>query len=273
MIGPAAVTQPRPDFDNPPVSEVALSVGFDPLAGYANAHSGLFWQRVSNTFTTVQEKQPLTLQLDSSPGPVVEFSSGAPPLRTWLVDRHESWLLQLQRDVFACNWRRWPAEQPYPRFEQVREQFETYFRSFVDFAKEQSLGDAVPTLCDVTYVNHVQVGDNPRTLGAIQEGFSPCAWPGMGFLPAPDQAGFTLGFVIRDAEGHVAGRLTADAKPAVSRGDNHPIFLLSMMARGKPLGTGVDGALAFFDLGREWIVRGFADLTTPKMHQLWGRTR
>jgi hypothetical protein len=48
---------------------------------------------------------------------------------------------------------------------------------------------------------------------------------------------------------------------------------LTLTARGAPIGAGVAGALEFLDLGRRWIVRGFADLTTERMHIAWRRTR
>jgi len=41
--------------------------------------------------------------------------------------------------------------------------------------------------------------------------------------------------------------------------------------RGRPLGEGVEGILKFMDFGREKIVRAFSDITTEKMHVLWGR--
>ena len=50
-----------------------------------------------------------------------------------------------------------------------------------------------------------------------------------------------------------------------------PVWLMNLSARGIPLGPGVGGAFDFFDLAREWIVRGFADLTTRAMHRSWKR--
>ena len=38
------------------------------------------------------------------------------------------------------------------------------------------------------------------------------------------------------------------------------------------MGPGVEGVLAFCDVGRNWIVAGFEDLTTDLMHSRWGIT-
>ena len=46
---------------------------------------------------------------------------------------------------------------------------------------------------------------------------------------------------------------------------------MNLMAREAPIGAGIDGAFEFFDLGRVWVVRGFADLTTDSMQSSWER--
>lgn len=53
--------------------------------------------------------------------------------------------------------------------------------------------------------------------------------------------------------------------------DDRPLLLLQLTARGAPIGEGLEGAREFFDLGREWIVKGFVDVTSPEMHGKWGR--
>ena len=37
------------------------------------------------------------------------------------------------------------------------------------------------------------------------------------------------------------------------------------------MGEGIDGAFAFLDLEREWIAKGFTELTTTEMHRVWER--
>ena len=268
---------PRPDFADPPVIEVALSVGFNPLAGYTNAHAGLFWQRFKGTFATAEEHPPFGIPPvveSTEPAPQgLEILGGAPPIRTWLIASDRGELLQLQRDIIAHNWRKTGPTQPYPRYEAVRDRFQEHFRAFSDFAQEENLGTVEPTSCDITYVNHIPVGEHMPTAGDLQELVLSWSSPNTAFLPKPDRALLSLRFVIRDENDRFAGQLTVDAKPAYRRSDRTGIVVLSMTARGKPIGTGIDGALTFFDLGREWIVRGFADLTTSKMHALWGRNR
>jgi hypothetical protein len=48
-----------------------------------------------------------------------------------------------------------------------------------------------------------------------------------------------------------------------------PIYVLELTVRGAPIGQGIGGAQSFFDIGHEWIVRGFKDVTTSMMHAVW----
>jgi hypothetical protein len=69
------------------------------------------------------------------------------------------------------------------------------------------------------------------------------------------------------------GRLHSVTTPRYRVDTMEPVYVLEMVARGQPLGPGLDGAVALLDLGHEYIVRGFADLTTRRMHEVWGRRK
>ena len=281
MTEPAEARPQLPDFTNPPVIEVALSVAFQPLDGYTTAHSGLFWHRVADRFPRAQQQPPLTIPAEhESTKPPDEVPAEAPfqlldlpQPRIWLVTEDDSELIQLQGDTFAQNWRKSRPEQPYPRYEHVLKRFEDGFRSFATFTEEQQLGSPKPLRCEVTYVNHVLSGDVWQDFSELHKVLSACSsLKGTTFLPEPDESRFSAKFSMRDRNGQFVGRLTVSAKPAFRRSDKHPLFILTLTARGKPVGTGAEGVLTFFDIGREWIVQGFADLTTRDMHMLWGRT-
>lgn len=67
------------------------------------------------------------------------------------------------------------------------------------------------------------------------------------------------------------GRLYITIEPAFRRSDEHPIFLMQLIARGRPLTPDYTGTLGFLDLGRRHIVESFDAATTPLMHKLWGK--
>jgi hypothetical protein len=68
-------------------------------------------------------------------------------------------------------------------------------------------------------------------------------------------------------------RLHVQLRRAVRQPDAVELLQLTLTARGTPKSESDKDILAWFDLGREWVVRSFTDVTTEKMHERWGRTR
>jgi hypothetical protein len=63
----------------------------------------------------------------------------------------------------------------------------------------------------------------------------------------------------------------ADLKPAYRHSDRQEIFVFELKAMGSATTEGNENANAWFEQAREWIVRGFADLTSEKAQSnLWG---
>ena len=268
-----------PDFANPPVIEVALSVVFQPLPGYTSAHAGLFWTKVSGQFPRIEEQPPIAIpdELESpqlvDSGVRFESMKGFPQPRIWLISENGNELLQVQSDTFSCNWRQEMAGTSYPRYHHVKSQFSQNFRQFSEFADQARLGAIAPTRCEVSYVNHIPAGQGWERFGELHKILSGCADKQNVFLPEAEEVRYNAKFAMRDQSGQFLGRLTVSAQPAVRRSDKKPLIALTLTSRGRPIGAGISGVLTFFDLGREWIVRGFTDLTADEMHRVWGRIR
>src|SRR5215471_12534529 len=101
-----------PEYERPPVTEVALAIAFEELPDFTPAHSGLLWARFRDSYPRI-EMQPL-LQIQSEPAPDAEQVQPSPRLeivkaphvRSWFLNRDGTQLIQVQRDMFARNWRR-----------------------------------------------------------------------------------------------------------------------------------------------------------------------
>ena len=247
---------------------------FEPPPEFKVAHIGLFWDRIRGEFPKVTEQAPLDLprEVEQEPRrslePTLRFETAtAPPVRVWFVSKSGNELLQLQQDRFARNWRRGDVSGRYPSYENIRGPFERDLRTFEKFMSDEKLGALKPVQAEVTYVNHIRPGvwTTHSELDKVLVNWT--AAQGQ-FLDAPEDARLAWRYVIRDGK-KFAGRLHVAAQPAYAVDD--PIFLLTLTARGNPLGPGIEGALKFLDLGHEWIVRGFADLTRPAMQQVWKR--
>jgi hypothetical protein len=89
----------------------------------------------------------------------------------------------------------------------------------------------------------------------------------MEFLPASEGLAFKANFPMQDR----TGRLRVALNRAVRAIDGAEVLVFTLTARGKPQSSATEDILAWCDQGREWIVRGFADLTTERMHGLWRR--
>lgn len=262
-----------PEFDRPPVVETVLSVRFREITKLVGARVGQFWDRhLREELPDLQERPPYQAPVERTSGDdavVLQMQlSGAPPMsRTWLVGGNS--LVQIQSDWFAYNWRRTPDEPDYIRYPAARERFGVWLNDLGEFV-QQELGRAlVPTQCEVTYVNQIELTVEDLAqgpLGAVLRGIVPTNGA---FLPVPVQAETTTSYLINSPAGEPVGQLHINAESVRASRESRGVRLV-LTARGRPLAEGIEGALAFCDLGREWIVKGFKDCTSEAMWDRWG---
>ncbi|MDZ7751400.1 MAG: TIGR04255 family protein [Gammaproteobacteria bacterium] len=268
-----------PDFERPPLVEVALSVQFKPLRSLHTPHFGLMWMELRNRFPSVEEHSPLNPVIEtlgargSSKASIKLEMVGTPPVpRVWFVNELGTELIQVQQDRFIHNWKKASDNEEYPCYPNVRKTFKDELEIFRAFIKKEGLGELEPNQCEVTYVNHIVSGVEWERFDQIGNVFK--YWNGLDEEPNIDEAEdirVQSRHLIKDANGEFAGRLHISLEPAFRAVDNSPLFLLKLTARGRPIGKGVDGVTTFLDLGRKRIVNGFAAITTEKMHNAWGR--
>jgi len=267
-----------PDFEQPPISEVLLSIQFERLEALTSPHLGILWNNFRTEFPNVEEHAQLAPAFErfeavQPAAPSVRYESlGTPPLRrAWFLNGKETELIQIQSDRLIHNWRKIQDADSYPRYEQIRDHFVGEAKLFQSFITQEGLGELVVNQCEVTYVNHIMAGEVGEGHAELQNIISNWRKEEYRFLPAPENASLALRFLIRNEADETIGRLHAQVQPAWRNVDKRPMYVMTLTARGIPMGEGLDGSLRFFDVGREWIVRGFADLTTTKMHELWRR--
>jgi len=274
---------PLPEFENPPVVEVALAVQFEPIAGLTAPQLGLLWAaHYRKAYPKVEEHAPLDSVIErfGSKGPGhadvrIQMLNKPPTPRCWFLSDEGSELIQVQPDRFAHNWRKTGDADEYPRYdEHIKKTFIEEVTSFQDYIEEEELGTFAPNQCEVTYVNHIPCGTGWDSHGQLAQILSLGELQGAdGFLPEAEELRMSGSFVIpREGEAPL-GRLRFSIEPAFRRADSAPIFRLNLVARGRPTDDSIGGVFGFMDIGREWIVRGFAAITTPKMHRIWGRKR
>lgn len=149
-------------------------------------------------------------------------------------------------------------------------------RELLQYMSEEGLEAPQVSGAEVTYSNVVPVL-HPGESIALTSLLAP--WSGTysdDFLPEPEDGRFGVRYRIPDpSTGQPIGRLYVNgasmAQGTAGWRASEAGYVLQLFARGKPLGEGLEGALAFMDLGHEWVVRGFSSITTPSMHHEWGR--
>lgn len=275
------MTSPLPDFTDPPIVEVALSVQFEQLAALRSAQIGLLWQRFRDRFPKIEEHAPLKPFIErfgiTEPQPTnvrVELTNEPPVHRSWFINEEGSQLIQVQQDRFIHNWRKIGHGDQYPRYEKVKEAFRNELKEFERFCHEEDIGDLLPNQCEITYVNHIVAGkgwehhcDLDKVLTFSSSEYS------NSFLPNLEDARLSYRYKMSDTDGAPRGRLHVSVESALRREDNRPMFLLNLVSRGCPTKNNIDGAMDFLDWGREWVVRGFDAVTSETMHAIWGKTK
>jgi uncharacterized protein (TIGR04255 family) len=262
---------PLVDFENPPVVETVLSVEFAPLRRWAVPHFGLFWNEIRTEFPIIDVHPPLQSQVEhfeEVPIPLrLRFLPGPPPVRCWFTEASGDRLLQIQHDRFIHNWRKQPGQSYGHYDESIRPSFEREWSRFCSFTEREGLGRPEACQCEVTYINILEAGKGWTTPADLGQVFP--LWRGERsgtFLPAEEAVSFNTSYVMPDSR----GRLHVTAEPGFQPALNQQVIQLTLTARGSPTGSSLEELLAWFDLGREWVVRGFLDVTSETMHKAWG---
>lgn len=269
-----------PDFVNPPLTEVALSVEFEPTKKFGPAEIGAYWGQILKAkFPRREVHPPLASVREHFERPPhaqqlkVEILSELPTPRFWFLNEPGTELIQVQGDRFVHNWRKQKDADVYPRFENVRQTFKEELDRLGSFLETECSASMTPVQCEVTYLNHIVYGPELRP-GQVEEIIS--TWRKAysdTFLKEPEHVHLGFKYVIMDpASRKPVGRLHVNVNPAFSTPGGAPILVISLTARGNPVnGQDSEAVIKFFNIGREWIVRAFASVTTPKMHKIWGR--
>lgn len=266
-----------PTFSKPPVVETVLSMGFSEPKGFDTIQLVRFWDRdLSDEFPNVSEhpryQMPIERLQDPLAGAPLTFPLiGQPSPRLWLSDE-STHLVQLQTDWLAYNWRKQgsPDEAKYERYPSGRTRFEAVANRLRSFLLDGNFGILVPTQCEVTYINHIDLLPDDREFGRLGGVLSAVDESASSFLPAPESTRYAASYVVAH-QGVPMGRLHISAEPGRRTLEGPDIVVLTLTARGRPTVPDLEGALAFCDLGREWIVKGFLDITSRRMQtDRWG---
>lgn len=277
--GTRSELSPTPDFGRPPVSEVVLSVQFEPIENMRGPQVGLLWAKFRHQFPRVEEHEPLAPVFEKfgSQEPAqfnvrLEFSNALPARRAWLLNERGDQLLQIQPDRLIHNWRKLNDEDTYPSFRHLFHSFALELREFQEFVSQEKLGELFFNQCEVTYVNHIVAGAGWETHAELDKVFT--FWSGRhsdSFLPAPEDVRYVVRYIIPGTKNEPIGRLHVMASPIFQAADKKAAIMLNLTARCRPEDGSIEGAYNSLETGHQWVTRGFVSITTEAMHRLWER--
>ena len=231
-----------PDYETPPLVEVALAVQFAELQGYRTVHAGLLWaDKFREAYPRFFEQPPLDPTFEvfgpqaRAPQLQIKQMPGPPVPRLWFMNDSETELVQIQANRFVRNWRKVGEGENYPRYEKLRERFFPELEEVDAFFKGWSIGAIQPNQCEITYVNRLQLdGHDLRAHPAIALSlFSRDALQSDGesaTLPESEDCNLSLRYILKDANGEPRGRLLVTVQPW----PGEPALRLDLTVRGPP---------------------------------------
>ncbi len=268
-----------PSFHRPPVTEVAAGVTFRSLERLTTTLMVEAWQKeFSSNFPKVQEHPAYVapaenLDFPELPPKLTLSLELAPPStpRFWFLNDEEDELLQLQRNWFACNWRKVRPNAAYSRWPSIRAAFEQQYGRFIAFCESRDIGSVDVEQTEVTYVNHIEPGSAWDSLPHMDRVLRLIGTSDLEIFPyEPEQTVMRVSYRIRHS-GVRGGRLHVSIEPGLRVTDMQPLIALTLTARTIPLAGGSASVLESMDVAREWIVQCFAGITTAAAHEQWGR--
>lgn len=264
-----------PDYGSPPVIEVVCGILFKAIDKLLAPHLGLLWEKYRAEYPICRELPPLAPVIEYlGEPPRIDFQlADVPPLpRIWFVHEKDNGIIQVQRDRFLHNWKKVRPEDDYPRYPQIIKLFEDRLSRFESFLSENDLGVMEPRQYEMTYINHIPQGEGWTKLNEIGKVFPDYSLRAneQRFLPDPEGINWRTSFVLPDD----AGRLHVKIQHAKLLDSGIPVLLLDLTARGIGMDRSPQGRVNWFDLAREWIVRGFTDLTGEDVQKhIWRRKK
>ena len=266
-----------PAFKKPPLVETAISVQFKTLAGFKNAHLGIFWQSIRSEFPKIADAAPIEEQTEPFGDqaarrvrlPSFRVVAGDAVTRLQMSSENGSAMLQLQNGRLVFNWRRIENGE-YPRWHTVLAGFKKGLEQLKTMLASQNLPELSPNQWEVTYVNQLAKGrdwnnqlDWPKlvpgvigTLGAISTGKVETATCNMAVLLPNNQ-----------------GRLHVNLVHGFTGPEpNAPeVAVLQFTARGGIDPQTSEQALVGVEIGHAAIVQTFCDVTGSEAHLRWER--
>ena len=255
-----------PSYKKPPINEVFCGMQFRASDNLRIPHIGCLWNKFRKDYPNIQHVSPIA----TAKGEIsFDNATGVPLPRLLFINESDDQLIQFQVDRFYYNWRR--KERDYPRYKHIIEGFENVRDNIEGFFVEFDLGELNPVGYELSYTNHIPQGQGWDRSEDLANIFSDFIWKKVDgrFLSNPEKVAWRTMFSLPENNGH----LIVNLDQGVRAEDKVPLLTLTLKTQGVCESPSKEAAREWFNLSHEWIVRGFTDLITPEIQEIWEKEK
>jgi uncharacterized protein (TIGR04255 family) len=199
------------------------------------------------------------------PALIATAATNNPSQRHWLIGKdEETYLIQIQDDVFYFNWRKRAGD--YPRFDNLFPRFLQHFSAFAAKAEPENEITKWMQQVEVTYINWITDLSLEESLNAAQ------ATSLSSLKNAKSEIQQWQASYLIEREATRVGRLRVMYTPAVRLvGAPQEGLQFSLTYRSPlPPASDLETVKQHIFEGHDVVVRAFTDLTTAPAHTHWG---
>ncbi|NNN20721.1 MAG: TIGR04255 family protein [Acidimicrobiales bacterium] len=265
-----------PDFDNPPLDEVAITLVFSQMLDFSKEWVADFQKKVINEFPKIEVKNSVVIHmiedLSTQPNLPVTFNIPMGQNRYWLISEDDATLVQLQHDSFIFNWRR--RDKEYPHFEAILPKFWTSLEKYLELVEEKGYANLVLRQVQVEYINWIPEDMLGKT--DVLKAGKYLSLNNLGEITLPDDETFLARYSVRNDSG-VYARLYLQSQSALRDEpmlkDGRSYGTQTILSFRVPCNRNVEENWLFSTLseGRNIIVKSFTELTSELGHKIWGK--
>jgi len=191
---------------------------------------------------------------------------GGLEVRYWLTTEDDIFVVQVQRDYLAFNWRRREAGQEYVRYDTLEARFKEILNT-VQANLAARGGQLLPKRAELTYIN--VIAPNPVWT-------SPSNTHHLFAIDLPDiqnyeQFSYSYSKALYEPDGPWIGRMHVTVNPAYDWLKEEPRLSLNITARsGNFTDHSADTPFSFLDIAHDRINDTFLRMLTTEARRIWG---